>query len=219
MNLLPPPTSSFHQSGSGLAIVSPPSQNNAGKQKAGSTSSLSSIHSDFFEDFSEGKVTRPEPKPTSRDISREFYTDQFGLEQPAPPSLLYGGRNVDRYTGRRTYDKRALEMLPFHHDPITRIGKECLSTSAFQMYSYIQAEIRDLVNDSIRTCTDHGSSIRHLQDVESFVRETEALTAYDPSPRPRTLENRMEELLKVYGYNKTNSPTREATGKGKQTIH
>ncbi|KAL8706548.1 MAG: hypothetical protein Q9201_000421 [Fulgogasparrea decipioides] len=199
-------------------MVSPPSEKNTGKQKASSSSSLSSIYSDIFEGFSE-EVTEPEHKPTSRDHPREPHIDQFGLEQPAPPSLLYGGRNVDQYTGRRRYNNRTRGMLPFHHDPITRIGDERVSTSAFQMCSYIQAEIMDLVNDSMRCGTDHGSGIRRLQDVERFIQETEALSAYDPSPRPRSLEDRMEELLKAYGYDKTKSPTREATENGKEMIY
>lgn len=116
---------------------------------------------------------------------------------------------------RRYYTPKTRDLLPFHHQPTTRVNGETMSTSFLQVYDDIEAHIKHLVNTSLRTGVDKGPEIRRLQNVGQFVQDTDTLPSYDWSPHPRSLEDRMEDLLKDYGYDKMKPATRPWKGKGK----
>lgn len=56
---------------------------------------------------------------------------------------------------------------------------------------------------------------RRLWKVEDFVRQSTDLKTWDRSGRNRSLEDRMEDLLVKYGYDKLNKKPVGCEGKGK----
>ncbi|KAL8687939.1 MAG: hypothetical protein Q9218_006027 [Villophora microphyllina] len=144
----------------------------------------------------------PVTRPKFHGKKRAPHIDKYGLEQPAPPSNLWRGDNVDRYTKRRVYDKEARRLLPFHHEPETRVGRRWRSTSAMQAYEALDVRLNEVIDRSHRDGTNENGEIQRLLDVENFVKETERLQEWDETPHNRSLEDRMEDLLKVYGFDK-----------------
>ncbi|KAL8683150.1 MAG: hypothetical protein Q9186_000863 [Xanthomendoza sp. 1 TL-2023] len=150
--------------------------------------------------------------PPTRRTARAMpsYIDEFGLEHPPPPWKLYGGDNTDVQTGRREYFEVDVQLLPFHHEPDTYIHatRRHVPTSGASVIEVIDNETNALVRKSFREGVDYGPQIRRLQDVERFVNTTCTMRA----TRRQTLEDRMEELLVEYGYDKMKPPIRKRPG-------
>ncbi|KAL9584427.1 MAG: hypothetical protein Q9212_002125 [Teloschistes hypoglaucus] len=104
---------------------------------------------------------------------------------------------------RRRYNKEARQLLPFHHEPAVRIDRRWRSTSAIDALLEINLQINQAADREEKDGTDERLEINRLCEAERFVLETERLREWDESPHNRSLEDRMEILLKEFGYDKT----------------
>ncbi|KAI4100777.1 MAG: hypothetical protein L6R37_005269 [Teloschistes peruensis] len=174
------------------------------KQTPAKSSSLSSLNSKIFDTSSDDEPLAEVAQPKPRRERRAPYIDQFGLRHPMPPSNLYRGYNTDRHTGRRVYNKEARQLLPFHHDPVVRCDRRWRSTSAIDALLDIHHQVNEAADRVEKHGTDERteSEIGRLFEVERFVLDTDRLREWDESPRNRSLEDRMEDLLKEYGYDR-----------------
>ncbi|KAL8929991.1 MAG: hypothetical protein Q9172_000223 [Xanthocarpia lactea] len=158
-------------------------------------------------------TSRSRPRSSrSKTRSRSPYIDRFGLQQPPPPSNLYGGENVHPVTRRREYFEEEQKLLPFHHDPETYVPSEraCLSTAAV---SAIQeaTEMKEVwMQQSLKDHVDYSEHIRYLECVATFAHRS-CFMKKSPSD-PRSMEGRMEDLLKEYSFDRMRPPKRKVEG-------
>lgn len=170
------------------------------------------------------------PRDKFRARSRSPYIDRFGLQQPPPPSKLYGDDNIHRDTGvcaiytamtstptlmslqRRVYLKEDQDLLPFHHEPETYIRSDRANHSTALVDAVTEAT--DMMNN-----IEHQSSIDHvdrraqihcLQGVSAFAHRS-CLMRNSVMDR-RSIEDRMEALLKEYSFDRMKRLTRKVNG-------
>ncbi|KAL8858921.1 MAG: hypothetical protein Q9178_004600 [Gyalolechia marmorata] len=150
--------------------------------------------------------------PTSRSRPRSPYTDRFGLQQPPPPSNLYGGENVHPVTRRREYFEEEQKLLPFHHDPETYVPSEraCLSTAAVSAIQEATELKKAYVQQSLRDHVDCSEQIRELERVATFAHRSCFMKKSPSDCRP--MEDRMEDLLKEYSFDRMRPPLRKVEG-------
>ncbi|KAL8988644.1 MAG: hypothetical protein Q9177_002319 [Variospora cf. flavescens] len=166
--------------------------------------------------------------------------EKAGLEYPPPKYNLEGRWNTDKLTGvwvspstqppkthsqfaddsvhqRRYYSVKARKTLPFHHLPTVTIDRKTVSNSHFQVISHISDEVALLKKRHRHVGEDVKNEYNRLQQVGRFVTESVNLEDYnDKSGRNRSIEDRMEDLLVKYGYDKMQKPeTSGSKGKGK----
>ncbi|KAL8653893.1 MAG: hypothetical protein Q9210_001831 [Variospora velana] len=160
----------------------------------------------------------PEPGPPAKSLAeiREAH-EKAGLEYPPPEYNLEGRWNKDKLTGRRHYSVKARKTLPFHHLPTVTIDRKTVSNSHFQVINHISDEVALLKKRHPHVGEDAKNEYNRLQQVGRFVTESVNLEDYnDKSGRNRSIENRMEDLLVKYGYDKMQKPeTSGSKGKGK----
>ncbi|KAL8732416.1 MAG: hypothetical protein Q9166_002816 [cf. Caloplaca sp. 2 TL-2023] len=154
-------------------------------------------------------VNKP-PGVESQWVTRGPYIDQFGLEHPPPPDNLFEGLNVNGNTGRRVYLKEELERLPFHHDPETYWPGDnaYLSTAAIDATIAVERIKNEIIQKSESDSVNREAEYRHYHDVGVFARAS-CMMKRDPKSRGRSEEDRMEDLLKQYGFDKMKPPTRK----------
>ncbi|KAL8950634.1 MAG: hypothetical protein Q9222_003343 [Ikaeria aurantiellina] len=189
-----PPSASFHSMASSptkrradeLDARSSPPPNPVSEASSSSLSSLSSSPSPLPEHSSE-----PKKKP---------HIDEFGLEQPPPMSNLEGRYNTSRETGRRQIYGLAREMFPSHHIPYDYWQGHRNSTASISAFKEVIDRIQALQKTIGKDETDKSTEAGYLKDVHDFVNESCSLTERDRSGRRRSLESRMEDLLKEYGF-------------------
>ncbi|KAI4284042.1 MAG: hypothetical protein L6R38_001725 [Xanthoria sp. 2 TBL-2021] len=150
-----------------------------------------------FEDKSSEAESHMTPLVKSKARSRSPYTDRFGLRQPPPPSKLYGGDNLHYLTGRREYLKEDQDLLPFHHEPETYIPstRRTVSTAGCDTFQEAEAMQGVLMEQSYKDRVDNRAKLHRLEDIKTF-----------------TLEDRMEDLLKEYSFDKMRPRTRKVDG-------
>lgn len=209
MDPLPPPKTKHRASSGTLSSI------NEGPEES------SSSHSD-------STPTRRGRTPPS--VFKHPYDDDFGLERPPPPYNLEGEWNYNKVTGvrivfslsvgtdnqsqRRILAGRSKKFYPVHHEPTIYIEKQPYSNSAVQVIRKINEMSRKAVEDSWEDLPSVEQQLRRLRDVKQFVHESAALDEWDSSGRQRSVEARMEELLKTYGYDKVE----RKVGNGKEVV-
>ncbi|KAL8931670.1 MAG: hypothetical protein Q9211_006802 [Gyalolechia sp. 1 TL-2023] len=193
MDPLPPPTNTPRASSSSLSSIS--------EQPAVSSSNESDIT----------PVQRGRRSPCE---FQDPYDDYFGLERPPPPYNLEGEWNYNTKTGRRTLSRRSKKFYPFHHEPIVYIDRQPYSNSAVQVIRKINEMHQDAMDDSWEDLPSAERELQRLKELKQFVHESAALEEWDPSGRQRSVEARMEDLLKSYGYDRVD----RKVGKGKQAV-
>ncbi|CAL8575994.1 hypothetical protein XPA_001888 [Xanthoria parietina] len=163
-----------------------------------------------FEDISCEAERRPTLLVKSKARSRSPYTDRFGLRQPPPPSKLYGGDNLHYLTSRREYLKEDQDLLPFHHEPETYIPstRGTVSTACYDTFHEAEAMQEILMEQGYKYNVDNRPQLQGLEDVKTFARRSTLLMKNGPSDR-RSVEDRMEDLLKEYSFDKMREPTRK----------
>ncbi|KAL8832213.1 MAG: hypothetical protein Q9170_004972 [Blastenia crenularia] len=148
-------------------------------------------------------VRSSSPPPLPRD-------DEFGLEQPAPPYNLEGQWNLDPESGRRCYVGKNRKLYPFHHEPTLYINRRPNSNSAIQVLRKGTEMMRALEESDIEDVEYVIREADRIRNVQDFVLDSANLKPWDESGKGRSLEKRMEELLKKHGFDKM------AKGKGKE---
>lgn len=183
-----------------------------------------------FEDISCEAERHPILLVKSKARSRSPYTDQFGLRQPPPPSKLYGGDNLHYLTSvravdtargntammmltslqRREYLQEDQDLLPFHHERETYIPstRGTVSTACYDACHEAEAMQEILMKQSYEDNVDNRPKIQGLEDVKIFARRSTLLMKNGPSDR-RSVEDRMEDLLKEYQYDKMRARTQK----------
>ncbi|KAL8711822.1 MAG: hypothetical protein Q9220_003766 [cf. Caloplaca sp. 1 TL-2023] len=138
---------------------------------------------------------------TSSEPAQVPHIDKFGLQQPPPVYNLEGTfSNKSRKTGRRKVYGWARELYPSHHVPWDYWqGREESKTFVDAFNGLI-----DSMNDQCvavgRAAADASAEMRYFKDVGTFVNASCRLTEVDLSGRRRSLESRMEEVLKASGF-------------------
>ncbi|KAL8675443.1 MAG: hypothetical protein Q9168_000144 [Polycauliona sp. 1 TL-2023] len=152
-------------------------------------------------------MSEPKVKP------RSYYIDQFSLQQPPPPSKLYGGENLDDLTGRREYFKEDRALLPFHHDPSTYLPstRRLVATSGYDTIQEAIAMKEALMEHSRRERVDHGEELLKLDRIIHFAYRSCNITSTDQLGR-RSEEDQMEGMLKEFGLDKMKPPVRKVEG-------
>lgn len=186
-----------------------------------------------FEDKSTEAESHMTPLAKSKARSRSPYTDRFGLRQPPPPSKLYGGDNLHYLTGvrvidammrntavpmltsvqRREYLKEDQDLLPFHHEPETYIPstRRTVSTAGCDTFQEAEAMQGVLMEQTYKDRVDNRAKLHCLEDIKTFTRRSCLLMKKSPSDR-RSVEDRMEDLLKEYSFDKMRPRTRKVDG-------
>ncbi|KAI4249034.1 MAG: hypothetical protein L6R42_009101 [Xanthoria sp. 1 TBL-2021] len=186
-----------------------------------------------FEDKSTEAESHMTPLAKSKARSRSPYTDRFGLRQPPPPSKLYGGDNLHYLTGvcvidammrntavpmltsvqRREYLKEDQDLLPFHHEPETYIHstRRTVSTAGCDTFQEAEAMQGVLMEQTYKDHVDNRAKLHCLEDIKTFTRRSCLLMKKSPSDR-RSVEDRMEDLLKEYSFDKMRPRTRKVDG-------
>ncbi|KAL8847811.1 MAG: hypothetical protein Q9221_007163 [Calogaya cf. arnoldii] len=152
-------------------------------------------------------LTRPGVKPIHP------YIDRFGLQQPPPPSNLYGGDNVNNLTGRREYLEDEVALLPFHHEPETwnPSSRRIVSTAGFDVYNEAEAMQKNLLDRAEREGVDVAADLYVLEGIKHFTHET--CNVNDKSSlRGRSMEDQMEDILRKYSFDKMKLRTRKVDG-------
>ncbi|KAL8923452.1 MAG: hypothetical protein Q9208_004580 [Pyrenodesmia sp. 3 TL-2023] len=144
-----------------------------------------------------------------------------GLEYPPPEYNLEGKYNRNR----RSYDKHARKNLPYQLMPsLPNFGGRKYSNSVHQLLEHIQQELNLLNQLSLSDGVDRSEEANALKAVADFAGKSAVLDDWDFSPRQRSLEARMEELLVKCGYDKMkkkkerkdSKETVDTKGKGKE---
>ncbi|KAL8723352.1 MAG: hypothetical protein Q9225_000335 [Loekoesia sp. 1 TL-2023] len=197
-----------------------------------SSSSLSSLSGETEEISSVDEESAPAKRlRRSSSAFQASYDDDFGLERPPPFFNLEGEWNFDPTTGvciaslsqfhvgvdnslqRRSYYGKSKKLFPFHHEPVIYVNQEACSNSAVQVMGKINDMKKELEEGSFEDLIYVEQEAQRLQKVQYFVQESAALGEWDPSGKKRSLEARMEDLLKKYGYDEMERKL--AKGKGK----
>ncbi|KAL9026461.1 MAG: hypothetical protein Q9180_007480 [Flavoplaca navasiana] len=176
--------------------------------------------------------TAPLVRSKARTRSRSPYIDQFGLQQPPPPSKLFGGDNLHHITEvytsivqraaevtmlttvqRREYLKDDQALLPFHHDPETYVPSRRTTVSTAGCATYQEAEVmqQSLIEDSSRSATNKKEQLLHLERIKTFTFQSCQIMSRRRSDF-RSVEAQMEGLLKEYGFDKMKAPIRKVEG-------
>lgn len=176
--------------------------------------------------------TVPLVRSKARTRSRSPYIDQFGLQQPPPPSKLFGGDNLHHITEvctskaqraaevtmlttvqRREYLKEDQLLLPFHHDPETYAPSTRTTVSTAGCATFQEAEVmqQSLIEESRKSGTNKQEQLLHLQRIKTFTFQSCQIMSRRRSDY-RSVEAQMEELLKEYGFDKMKPPIRKVEG-------
>ncbi|KAL8895147.1 MAG: hypothetical protein Q9207_008286 [Kuettlingeria erythrocarpa] len=128
----------------------------------------------------------------------------MGLEYPPPEYNLEGKYNRgDEGDGRRKYNKEARKLLPYQLMPSTsNYNNTKYSNSVHELLEYIQQEVSLLRQLSRSDGVDRSKQVNSLIAVSKFAQESAVLEDWDFSSKQIPLEERMEELLVKYGYDK-----------------
>ncbi|KAL8845199.1 MAG: hypothetical protein Q9205_003417 [Flavoplaca limonia] len=157
--------------------------------------------------------TAPLVRSKARTRSKSPYIDQFGLQQPPPPSKLFGGDNLHHMTERREYLKEDQVLLPFHHDPETYVPSRRTTVSTAGCATFQEAEVmqQSLIEESRRSGTNKKEQLLHLERIKSFTFQSCHIMSRRRSDY-RSVEAQMEDLLKEYGFDKMKAPVRKVEG-------
>ncbi|KAL8894402.1 MAG: hypothetical protein Q9192_004348 [Flavoplaca navasiana] len=160
-----------------------------------------------------GSDTAPLVRSKARTRSRSPYIDQFGLQQPPPPSKLFGGDNLHHITERREYFKEDQALLPFHHDPETYVPSRRTTVSTAGCATFQEAEVmqQSLIEESSRSGTNKKEQLLHLERIKAFTFQSCQIMSRRRSDF-RSVEAQMEGLLKEYGFDKMKAPIRKVEG-------
>ncbi len=104
---------------------------------------------------------------------------------------------------RRKYNKETRKLLPYQLMPCTSsYSNSKYSNSVHQLLEHIQQEINLLRQLSLSDGVDRSEEADNLKEVSTFAQKSAVLEEWDFSSKQVSLEERMEELLVKYGYDK-----------------